>query len=281
MTKLLVLIQCTDRTGIVADISTVLASNGLNIIVMREFVDLENNQFFSRIECVKEEDISSSLIAEELRRKIRGNAQVTVSVLPSEKRLAVLVTKEYHCLADILVKDFFGQLGAKVCCVIGNRENLSSFTQRFSIPFFHISHEERSKEQFERELLDTITSFDPDYIVLAKFMRILSGDFVAKFPNRIINIHHSFLPAFIGANPYKQAYTRGVKIIGATAHFVTTDLDDGPIISQETMHVDHNYNAYQMRVSGQEIERNVLNKALSLVLNDRVFAIGNKTVIFE
>jgi formyltetrahydrofolate deformylase len=270
-----------DRIGIVADISRVLAANGLNIVVMREFVDVENNQFFARIECVMDEEMSPLVIEDKLRQKMPGNAAVRVSTFPSDKRLVVLVTKEHHCLADILVKNFFGQLSAKVCCVVGNRESLSSFTQRFSIPFFHISHVERSKEQFERELADRISSFNPDYIVLAKFMQILSEGFVVKFPNRIINIHHSFLPAFIGANPYKQAYARGVKIIGATAHFVTADLDNGPIISQETMHVNHNYNAYQMRVSGQEIERNVLNKALSLVLNDRVFAVGNKTVIFE
>src|SRR5690606_29094511 len=134
-----------------------------------------------------------------------------------EKRLAVLVTKEYHCLGETLVRHFFNTLGAHGVCVIGNHENLRSFTERFSIPIHYVPHENRTNEDFERELLGTLNLYQPDYLVLAKFMRILSPEFVARYPFRIINIHHSFLPAFIGARPYRQAYERGVKLIGATA----------------------------------------------------------------
>ncbi len=281
MTKLLILIQCSDKTGIVAALSHVLANNRLNIVVMREFVDTEDNQFFARVECERTENLSPSFIEEELRKYIDKKAHIRVSSLQADKKVAILVTKEYHCLGDLLVHHFFGLLGAEVCCVVGNRDSLASFTERFSIPFYHVTTDGKSKKQFEKEILEKVTPFQPDYIVLAKFMRILSEDFVAQFPNRIINIHHSFLPAFIGANPYRQAYERGVKIIGATAHFVTADLDNGPIISQETLHINHNYDTAQMRIAGQEIERNVLNKALNLVLNDKVFVFGNKTVIFE
>src|SRR5690606_1274432 len=160
---------------------------------------------------------------------------------PQQKKLAILVTKEHHCLGDIIVRFFFNTLGADVCCVIGNYNDLKGFTERFNIPFHHVSHEGKSRQEFEEEIAQTLSAYQPDYLVLAKFMRILSPDFVARYPGRIINIHHSFLPAFIGANPYKQAYTRGVKLIGATAHFVTNDLDEGPIIAQEIRSVNHSY----------------------------------------
>src|SRR5690606_26434147 len=170
------------------------------------------------------------------------------------KKVAILVTKEYHCLGDALIRNSFKTLGGEIQCVIGNHEDLREITERFSLPFHYVSHEDKDKEQFESEILDILSSYNPDYIVLAKFMRILSPNFVSKYEGRIINIHHSFLPAFVGANPYKQAFNRGVKIIGATAHFVTSNLDEGPIISQKITHVNHNFSVSQMRVAGREIE---------------------------
>jgi formyltetrahydrofolate deformylase len=149
------------------------------------------------------------------------------------------------------------------------------------MPFHHISHEEYSKEEFEQQVIQTIECYTPDYLVLAKYMRILSPYFVSKFPMRIINIHHSFLPAFIGANPYRKAFERGVKLIGATAHFVSNELDEGPIIAQQIIPVNHTFTAATMVKAGQEIETSVLAKALKLVFEDRVFVSKNKTVIFE
>jgi formyltetrahydrofolate deformylase len=208
-------------------------------------------------------------------------ALIQVNPLP-DKRLVVLVSKEYHCLADILVRHYFGNLGASVQCVIGNHEVLADICRRFDIPFHPVlSGNSADKEAFEDKIREIIRGYSPDYLVLAKFMRILSPGFVAEFPMRIINIHHSFLPAFAGASPYKQAFERGVKLIGATAHFVTDELDEGPIIAQQIIPVNHSYMAPDMVRAGKEIETAVLASALRLVLEDRVFVYGNKTVVFE
>ena len=193
----------------------------------------------------------------------------------------LLVTKEYHCLADILVRNYFKTLGATIQCVIGNYSNLENICTRFDVPFHLVSHEQTDKEAFEKNIAGIVERYTPDYIVLAKFMRILSPAFVARFPTRIINIHHSFLPAFAGAHPYKQAFERGVKLIGATSHFVTDELDEGPIIAQQVIPVNHSYTAADMMKAGKEIEVSVLAKALSLVFSDRVFVYRNKTVVFE
>ncbi|MGZ3753190.1 MAG: formyltetrahydrofolate deformylase, partial [Mucilaginibacter sp.] len=196
------------------------------------------------------------------------------------KKVIVMVTKEYHCLADILVRNYFKTLGASVQCVIGNYTNLEDICNRFDIPFHHVVFNNASPES-EKQVLDIIAKYDHDYIVLAKFMRILSPDFVSQFPAQIINIHHSFLPAFAGANPYKQAYERGVKLVGATAHFVTNELDEGPIIAQQIISADHSLTASDMMKAGKEIETAVLAKALRVVFDDRVFIYNNKTVVLE
>ena len=246
---------------------------------MREFVDEAGDRFFARIEC-DGEVLSTDELKAELLKGLPAAAEVVINP-KTEKRIAVLVTKEYHCLADTLVRDFFNTLNAKVCCVAGNYDILQSFTERFDIPFHHVSHENKSKEKFEDELIEIISKYEPDYIVLAKFMRILSPRFVASFEHKIINIHHSFLPAFIGASPYRQAYERGVKLLGATAHFVTNDLDEGPIIVQQTIPVNHTFGTPDMVIAGKEIEKAVLSKAMQLVFQDRVFISGNRTIIFE
>lgn len=281
MNKILILIQCPDRVGIVSAITGMLAVGHWNIIVMREFVDVGNQRFFARIECEGGEWSQLEGLEYELKKSLGKEGTIRVSTHAIPKKIVVLVTKEFHCLGEILVRNFFNRLGAEVTAVIGNRNSLASFVERFSIPYFYIPHENKSKAQFEAELLAHLTPLKPDYIILAKFMQILSASFVETFPNRIINIHHSFLPAFVGANPYKKAFERGVKVIGATAHFVTADLDNGPIISQATIPVNHNYDANQMRIRGQEIEKGVLNSAMNLVFSDKVFVMGNKTIILE
>ena len=279
MNTILILIQCKDRVGLVSNITMVLAKHQLNIIAMREFVDEIEQKFFTRIECSGiVEDIES--LHRELVDHLPDLAEIKL-ITQQEKNIAILVTKEFHCLADILVRDNFETLGAKVKCIIGNHETLRAFAERFEIPFFYVSHEERSKADFEEEIKSLLLNYQLDYIVLAKFMRILSPEFIDIYSNKIINIHHSFLPAFIGAAPYKQAFDRGVKIIGATAHFVTNNLDEGPIICQQTIHVNHTFNAKQMAVAGREIEKAVLSKALEQLLEDRVFVSGNKTIVFE
>jgi len=275
---MIIVIQCKDQVGLVANISGVLAKENINIISMREHVDKAENRFFMRIEL--EQDADALMLDTALKKVLPDEAVVHVNPTP-EKKIIVLVTKEYHCLADILIRNNFKTLGAEVQCVIGNHTTLQQLCEQFNIPFHFISHEDKDKAVFEETLHQTIQQYPHDYLVLAKFMRILSPDFVSHFPGRVINIHHSFLPAFIGANPYKKAFERGVKLIGATAHFVTNDLDEGPIIAQQTIPVNHSFTAAGMVKAGKEIETAVLARALQLVFDDRVFVYKNKTVVFE
>lgn len=275
----LILIQCRDAVGLVATISNTVANHNLNIVTMREYVDEAANRFYVRIVCAGKAEDSDRLTAD-LTLALPDGATVVVNP-PQQKRLAILVTKEHHCLGDIIVRHFFNTLDAEVCCVVGNYDTLRGFTERFDIPFHYISHEGKSKEQFEIELAATIDGYQPDYLVLAKFMRILSPDFVGRYPGQIVNIHHSFLPAFVGANPYKQAHARGVKLIGATAHFVTDELDQGPIIAQDIKPVNHSFTVRDMVKAGKEVEKSVLTKALRMVIEDRVIITGNRTVVFE
>lgn len=275
---MVVLIQCKDRVGLVADIAGVIAKLGINIVAMREHVDTVDNRFFVRIVV---DGVQEALpVWQALKIILPEGAEIAVN--PStQKKVVVLVTKEYHCLGDILVRNHFKTLGAEVQCVIGNHQNLEDVCRRFDIPFHYISHENKEKEVFEKEVTAAIEKYKTDYLVLAKFMRILSPSFIEKFTHRIINIHHSFLPAFIGASPYRQAYERGVKLIGATAHFVTNDLDEGPIIAQQIIPVNHSFTAPDMVKAGKEIETAVLAKALQLVFEERVLIWKNKTIIFE
>jgi len=275
---MVIVIQCKDSVGLVAAISTVLADAGYNIVSMREHVDQEENKFFARI--VVDHIADQRSLENDIENVLPPNAIVKVNPLP-EKNIVVLVTKEYHCLSDILTRNHFKTLGANVQCVIGNHPDLMNITERFDIPFHMVSHENKSKQDFEAELMDVILPYQPDYLVLAKFMRILSQEFVTAFMLKIINIHHSFLPAFTGANPYRQAYTRGVKIIGATAHFVTNDLDEGPIITQKIIPVNHSLTLTDLVKAGRENETAALAKAMQLVFEDRVFVYNNKTVVFE
>lgn len=279
MNELTVLISCPDQVGLVTHITRVLAAHQLNIIAMREFVDEANKAFFTRIACTGILK-NAEVLKEKLLENLPENAEVNL-ITQQEKQIAVLVTKEYHCLAEILIKNHFKTLGANVKCVIGNYESLRDFTEKLGIPFFYVDHNNKDKAVFEAEIKEIVNQFDVDYLVLAKFMRILSADFVKDYAGKIINIHHSFLPAFIGANPYRQAFERGVKIIGATAHFVTDNLDEGPIITQHTNHVDHNFGVKEMVRAGKEIEKKVLLEALELIFEDRVFVSGNKTIVFK
>jgi len=279
MNKLLIRIQCRDEVGLVTRITHLLAQHGLNIVSMREFVEEASTRFFTRIECTGMQESEAS-VREELQACLPDGSIIEVNP-NNEKRVAVMVSREYHCLGEILIHHYFGTLGASVCCVIGNHSHLEAFTRKFSIPFFHISHEEKPKEAFEKEVLAVLEAQQPDYIVLAKFMRILSPDFIARYEQRILNIHHSFLPAFVGAQPYRQAFERGVKLIGATAHIVTNNLDEGPIIAQQTIPVNHTFGVKEMIKAGKEIEKAVLNKAMQLLFEDRVFLNENKTIVFE
>lgn len=271
-------IKCPDQKGLIAGIAGILFKRGYNILVMKEYVETETGQFFARLEIAGE--LEPQELESELKYLLPPSA--IVEIIPrKKKRIVLLVTKEYHCLGDLLVRHYFNELHAEILAVIGNHNTLQSFTEKFEIPFHFISHEGISKTAFEETILQTLETYQPDYLVLAKFMRILTPEFVQRYKDRIINIHHSFLPAFIGANPYKKAFERGVKLIGATAHIVNNDLDEGPIITQQIIPVKHDDGLTDMIEAGHEIEKSVLADALKLVLEDRIFVSGNKTIVFS
>jgi len=278
MSRYRVLIDANDEKGLVYKVSTVFYNNNLNILSNSEFVDKENNKFFMR--SVVDGDIDLDKLKESISDAIPSTANIEV-IEPKKKNIVIMATKEMHALGDILVRHEAGELEANILAVISNYDELESFVEKFDIPYITISHVDLDRAEHETEILDCLAGFkDIDYIVLAKYMRILTPRFVEVYEDKIINIHHSFLPAFIGANPYKQAYDRGVKIIGATSHFVNNNLDEGPIIAQEVIHVDHAYSWKDMQRSGKDVEKIVLSRALKLALEDRIFVYANKTVIF-
>jgi formyltetrahydrofolate deformylase len=276
MEKKVLLIECPDSKGLIAQITNICYKHQLNIIRNTEYVDPDSGQFFMRTQL--EGIFNDKTLMLDLDRALpHGSSRQLVAA--GRKKVVILVTKEAHCLGDILMKVYDGSLKLDIAAVVGNHPDLQSLSEKFDIPYHFVSHLNLSREQHEAALQQVIDPYQADYLVLAKFMRVLSPSFVAHYKERIINIHHSFLPAFIGANPYHQAHKRGVKIIGATAHFVTDDLDEGPIIKQLVTPVDHTYSAMDMVKAGRDVEKNVLSKALQLVLEDRVFVHGNKTVI--
>lgn len=278
MTTHLLLIESPDAMGLVYKITGVLFRRGFNIVSNHEFVDPATRHFFMRT--AFDGDAPPQSAVDELRSLLPRAA--TIRLAPTGKRpVVILATKEPHCLGDLLLRHAYGDLPARIDAVISNHAALEPLARQFGIPFHCVSHNYCTRAEHEREILRLLKSYRPDYIVLAKYMRTLTHRFLARYPNRIINIHHSFLPAFVGANPYRQAFTRGVKIIGATAHVVTEQLDTGPIIAQGVLPVDHTHTADDMAQAGRDIEKIVLAKALKLVLEERVFLHRNRTIVFE
>ncbi len=273
----IVKIDCKDEKGLVYKISQTLYKDGLNIVSNREFVDQEIGRFFFRAEINGEVDLEK--IKNELSKNLQNDSNIYINK-KKRKNIVLMCTKESHALGDILIKHYSNELNADILSVVSNYDILKPLVDKFDIPFHCVSHEGLSREEHEERILEILSSYDADFIVLAKYMRILTPGFVKRYKNKIINIHHSFLPAFIGANPYKQAYERGVKIIGATAHIVTDNLDEGPIISQDIIRVDHTYSWRDMQFAGKNVEKTVLSDALNLAIEDRIFINGNKTIIF-
>jgi formyltetrahydrofolate deformylase len=277
MTVHTLLIHCPDQTGLIFNITRILFNHQLNIISNGEFVDKATNHFFMRAEVSGR--LEPGALESELRQVLPP--ETSIQVLPRQKKkIVILVTKEHHCLGDLLLREHYQDLDAHILAVIGNYPTLAPLAEKFGVPFHFISHEHKTRQVHDAEIAEVVQGYKPDYIVLAKYMRVLNPDFVAAFPQRIINIHHSFLPAFIGANPYRQAFERGVKIIGATAHFISNDLDEGPIIAQNVIQVNHTHTVADMVASGRDVEKIVLAQALNLVFADKVFVSNNKTIIF-
>lgn len=281
MTKLpnqIVLIDCPDAKGLVYNITKVIYELGLNIISNHEFVDFDSGYFFMRT--VLDGNYPVDRFTKKLENVLPDDANIRLSAL-RKKPVVVLATKEPHCVGDLLLRNADGELPCDVKAVVSNHNHLRGLAESFGIPYHHISADGLERGAHEAKILSCLENYKPDYLVLAKYMRIFTPGFIKHFPNRIINIHHSFLPAFVGASPYKQAFDRGVKIIGSTSHFVTEDLDEGPIIVQDVIPVNHTFSADSMAQAGRDIEKNVLAKSLKLVLENRVFIYKDKTIVFE
>jgi formyltetrahydrofolate deformylase len=270
-------ISCTDRKGLVHQISGVLYQHEFNVLETAEFVDRESGWFFMRAEALGSAQCD---VAAELRPLLPPDALISWKK-KHRKKVVILATKEYHCLGDLLLRHRFGDLNADILAVISNHNSLAELTAKFDIPFHYLSHQGMERLEHENSILNIIDNYQPQYLILARYMRVLSPLFIKAWEGRIINIHHSFLPAFIGANPYRQAFDRGVKIIGATAHFVSNVLDEGPIIRQDVSYVDHKRSPKELAQAGRYLEVSVLSKALDDVLHDRVFVHLNKTIIFD
>jgi formyltetrahydrofolate deformylase len=274
------LITCPDRHGIVAAVAGFLARSGANITSSDQHsTDPKGGEFFMRMEFTLEHGDLGSLgnaFAQEVAERLDMRWRLTDAGHP--KRVAVLVSREDHCLLDLLWRHRRGELDAEIALVASNHPDHRGDVEGFGISYHHVPVAPGAKPESEARLLELLR--DVDLVVLARYMQILSGDFLAALGVPVINIHHSFLPAFAGANPYQRAFERGVKIIGATAHYVTEELDAGPIIEQDVARVSHREHAETMVRLGRDIERTVLARAVKWHLEDRVLVHGNRTVVF-
>ncbi len=276
------LVSCPDQRGLVAQISHFIYSRNGNIIHADHHTDFTQNLFLTRIEWdltdfqLDREQIPMAFA--DLASSLQADWQLHYS--DSIPRIAIWVTKQDHCLLDLLWRHQAGELAAEIPLIISNHPDLKTIADQFGIEFLWIPISKTNKVEQEAKQLEALDQHNIDLVVLAKYMQILSPEFVSQFP-KIINIHHSFLPAFPGANPYQRAYARGVKIIGATAHYVTADLDEGPIIEQEVVRVSHRDTVADLIRKGKDLERLVLARAVRLHLQNRILVYGNRTVVFD
>jgi formyltetrahydrofolate deformylase len=281
MPRQIVLVDCPDSVGLIHRITGVLGDRRLNIETNQEFVETSTRHFFFRAEVVPADgDVATGELRTDLERVLPAGATVWVAAV-ERRPIVVCVTREPHCVGELLLLDAVGELPGRIVGVVGNHATLRPLVERFGIPFAHVPHEGRERAVHERALAAAIDAHDPAVVVLARYMRVLSPEFVSRYAGRMINIHHSFLPAFAGAAPYRQAFDRGVKLIGATAHFVTAELDDGPIIAQGVIPVDHADTPERMAQAGSDVEKLVLARAVRLVLEQRVFVHGRRTVVMD
>lgn len=277
---LIATLQCTDQPGIVHAMTTAVLNCGGNIIENQQFTDHTTNTFVMR---TRFETSQGIVVAEKSLRDGLSKFSPILHIRETAKkpRALVLVTKESHCLRDLIYLLELGELPIEIPLVISNREDLKQLVKSHNIPFFYLPVDTLNKENQEAVVLAKVAELKIDFLVLARYMQIFSSQFCNSLPGKIINIHHSFLPGFKGAKPYHQAHDRGVKIIGATAHFVTSDLDEGPIIEQDVAHVTHSSTPDELIAIGRDIERRVLAKAVKLYADDKVFIVGQRTVVFS
>ncbi|MBD8027809.1 formyltetrahydrofolate deformylase [Ureibacillus sp. Re31] len=282
--KARLLVKCPDKPGIVSVLSTFLFKYQANIIESSQYSsDPEEGTFFIRIEFYSENLQQKSPLMEQEFIQIANEYEMNYQFyyLNRRQRSAIFVSKELHCLLELLWEWQNGDLETDIVAVISNHEDARPIVESYGIPFYYLPANKNIRQEVEAKQITLMEQYQVDLLILARYMQILTPDFVNYFENRIINIHHSFLPAFIGANPYDRAYKRGVKLIGATSHYVTNDLDEGPIIEQDVERVDHRDDVATLKKIGRKIERRVLTKAVKWHLQNRIIVVNNKTIVFH
>jgi len=284
MNKITILIHCKDRPNIIASVTNFIAENGGNIIYIDQHVDREQDIFFMRLESeFISDNFSTSNFKSVFESDLANKFEMKWRIYSSEKKpkMALFISKYDHCLYDLLGRYNSGELNLEIPFIISNHNDLKPIADNFKIPFYYIPMTKDSKQDAEDQQLQLLKEHNIDFIVLARYMQIISGKLINKYPNKIINIHHSFLPAFVGAKPYHSAYKRGVKIIGATSHYVTEELDAGPIIEQDVTRVTHAHAISDLIAKGRDLEKIVLANAVKLHADRKVMVFNNKTVIFS
>jgi formyltetrahydrofolate deformylase len=277
------LVSCPDRRGLVAALAQLLYGHGANILDADQHTDRESKHFFQRIHFDLSEMHTDRLGLEKAIAEVAERFEMTWSIHwgAHRKRMAIFVSRYDHCLYDLLLRHRAGELACDIPAIVSNHPDLKVVADQFGLAFEVFAIDKSNKREQEEREAALLAELRVDLVVLARYMQILSAEFIARFPWRIINIHHSFLPAFVGGKPYHQAYSRGVKLIGATAHYATTDLDEGPIIEQDVIRTSHRDSPDDLVRKGRDVERNVLARAVRWHLDDRVLVYGNKTVVFE
>lgn len=276
--------HCPDQPGIIAVITDFITSNRGNILYLDQYVDRAAGIFYMRVEW----DIADFLIPKEKLKDYFDTLYATryeltyrLSFTSHRQRMAIFVSKMSHCLYDLLSRYIAGEWDVEIPVIISNHPDLAIVGKQFDIPFEVVPVTRDNKAEMEQREFEILDRYGVDFIVLARYMQVLSEDFISRYPNHIINIHHSFLPAFIGAKPYHQAFERGVKLIGATSHYVTTDLDAGPIIEQETVRITHKDTVEDLVKKGRDLEKIVLSRAVEKHIQRKILTYGNKTVVFS
>ena len=283
MQQITILIHCEDQKGIIAAVTNFILKVEGNIIYIDQHVDVEQNVFFMRLECeLTNSSISLSSIKDDFQQTIASTFMMIWEIYTKEQKpkMVLFVSKYDHCLFDILGRFSAGELNVEIPLIISNHEDLKPVADRFGIPFYFVPISKENKEEGENQQIELLKKFNIDFVVLARYMQIISPNLISLYKNKIINIHHSFLPAFPGAKPYHSAFKRGVKIIGATSHYVTQDLDEGPIIEQDITRVSHINSVEDFIMKGRDLERIVLARAIKLHAERKTMVYANKTVVF-
>ena len=277
------LVSCPDRRGIVAALAQLLYGHGANILDSDQHTDTEAGMFFQRLRFDLAELQTDKLTLERAIAEVAERFSMTYRLVYAEvkKRVAIFVSRYDHCLYDLLLRHRSGELSCEIPLVVSNHPDLEPVARDFGVRFVHVPITPETKSAQEQVEIELLVAESIDLVVLARYMQVLGPDLIAAFAGRILNIHHSFLPAFVGGKPYHQAYRRGVKLVGATAHYATANLDEGPILEQDVAHASHRDSVEDLARKGRDLEKVVLARAVRSHLEDRVLVYGNKTVVFE